>query len=155
MERGSLITIGWREWIGLPDLSLRPIKAKIDTGARSSCLHAFDIESFMRDGRQWVRFDIHPIQRNDRLVERCEAIVFDRRCIRSSNGLASERFVIQTNLMLAGQLLPIELTLANRDAMGFRMLIGREAMRGRFLVDPGRSYFCGRPLKKPRKPKTE
>jgi hypothetical protein len=144
----SLITIGWREWVGLPDLSIRSIKAKIDTGARSSCLHAFDIEPFIRDDCQWVRFDVHPIQRNDRLVKRCEAAVFDRRHVRSSNGLTSERFVIQTTLMLVGQRVPIELTLANRDAMGFRMLIGREAMRGRFLVDSGRSFFGGRPVRK-------
>lgn len=144
----SLITIGWREWVGLPDLSIRSIKAKIDTGARSSCLHAFDIEPFIRDGCQWVRFDVHPIQRNDRFVKRCEAAVFDRRHVRSSNGLTSERFVIQTTLMLVGQRVPIELTLANRDAMGFRMLIGREAMRGRFLVDSGRSFFGGRPVRK-------
>jgi hypothetical protein len=144
----ALVNIGWREWVGLPDLSIRSIKAKIDTGARSSCLHAFDIEPFVRDGQQWVRFDVHPIQRNDRLVKRCEAVVFDRRHVRSSNGLTSERFVIQTTLMVVGQPVPIELTLANRDAMGFRMLIGREAMRGRFLVDSGRSYFGGRPVRK-------
>lgn len=148
MGLDSLTTIGWREWVGLPDLSIRSIKAKIDTGARSSCLHAFDIEPFLLDGTPWVRFDVHPMQRNDRLVKRCQARVVDRRHVRSSNGLTSERFVIQTTLRLFEQAVPIELTLANRDAMGFRMLIGREALRGRFLVDSGRSYFGGRPVRK-------
>lgn len=139
--------VGWREWVGLHDLAIRSIKAKIDSGARSSCLHAFDIEPFERAGELWVRFEVHPIQRNDRLIKSCEARVFDRRRVRSSNGVASERFVIVTTLDLIGQRLPIELTLANRDAMGFRMLIGREAIRGRFLIDSGRSYLGGRPRK--------
>jgi len=148
VDDASLIRIGWREWVGLPDLSIRLIKAKIDTGARSSCLHAFDIEPFTRGGEPWVRFDVHPIQRNDHLVKRCEAVVFDRRHVRSSNGVASERFVIQTTLVVVGQRVPIELTLANRDAMGFRMLIGREAIRSRFLIDSGGSYVGGRPIRK-------
>lgn len=147
--------VGWREWVGLHDLAIRSVKAKIDSGARSSCLHAFDIEPFERAGEPWVRFEVHPIQRNDRLVKSCEARVFDRRRVRSSNGVASERFVILTTLDLIGHRLPIELTLANRDAMGFRMLIGREAIRGRFLIDSGRSYLGGRPRKSRRGQRTE
>jgi hypothetical protein len=146
----SLPRIGWREWVGLPELGIRSIKAKIDTGARSSCLHAFDIEPFTRDNRLWVRFTVHPIQANDDFIKQCEAAVLDRRQVRSSNGVASERFVILTTLEMIGQTLPIELTLANRDAMGFRMLIGREAIRGRFLIDSGGSYF-GRRAKGKRK----
>jgi hypothetical protein len=148
LEGDSLSVIGWREWVGLPDLAIRSIKAKIDSGARSSCLHAFDIQPFVRGGKEWVRFDVHPIQRNDRLIKRCEAPVFDRRHVRSSNGVASERFVILATLNVVGRSVPIELTLANRDAMGFRMLIGREAIRGRFLIDAGSSYFGGRPARK-------
>lgn len=145
----TLKTVGWRQWVGLPDLGIRTLKAKVDTGARSSCLHAFDIEPFQRDQQWWVRFSVHPAQRNDRLVRHCQALVLDRRHVRSSNGQTEHRFVIQTQLSMVGQLLPIELSLANRDQMGFRMLIGREALRGRFLVDAGRSYLgSGRPKRK-------
>ncbi len=148
MNEQTLQTVGWREWVGLPDLAIRTLKAKIDTGARSSCLHAFDIEPFQQNQQEWVRFRVHPTQHSDRAVRQCQALVLDRRHIRSSNGHTSERFVILTTLNLVGESLPIELTLANRDAMGFRMLIGREALRGRFLVDSGRSYFGGRPKRK-------
>jgi hypothetical protein len=147
-DDSSLPRIGWREWVGLPGLGIRSIKAKIDSGARSSCLHAFDIEPFGRDGQPWVRFTVHPIQANDDFVKQCEAAVLDRRLVRSSNGVATERFVVLTTLEMVGQQLPIELTLANRDAMGFRMLIGREAIRGRFLIDSGGSYFGPRPNRK-------
>lgn len=151
MRSEALPKIGWREWVGLPELGIRTIKAKIDSGARSSSLHAFDIEPFTRDGKPWVRFTVHPIQGNDDFVKHCEAAVLDRRQVRSSNGVASERVVILTTLEMIGQRLPIELTLANRDAMGFRMLIGREAIRGRFLIDSGGSYFGPRPLRKSRR----
>jgi len=145
VKREGMPKIGWREWVGLPDLGIRWVKAKIDSGARSSCLHAFEIHPFERDGGAWVRFDVHPIQRNDTLIRTCEAKVLDRRAVRSSNGLVSERFVILTELEWHRHRSPIELTLANRDAMGFRMLIGREAIRNRFLIDAGRSFLGGRP----------
>lgn len=151
MRSEALPKIGWREWVSLPELGIRTIKAKIDSGARSSSLHAFDIEPFTRDGKPWVRFTVHPIQGNDDFVKHCEAAVLDRRQVRSSNGVASERVVILTALEMIGQRLPIELTLANRDAMGFRMLIGREAIRGRFLIDSGGSYFGPRPLRRSRR----
>lgn len=151
MRSEALPKIGWREWVSLPELGIRTIKAKIDSGARSSCLHAFDIEPFTRDEQPWVRFTVHPIQGNDDFVKHCEAAVLDRRQVRSSNGVASERVVILTALEMIGQRLPIELTLANRDAMGFRMLIGREAIRGRFLIDSGGSYFGPRPLRRSRR----
>ncbi len=139
---------GWREWVGLPELSIRSIKAKFDSGARSSCLHAFDTELIEREGAEWVRFAVHPIQRNDEKVIWCEAPVFDRRSVRSSNGEVSQRILIRTELSIFGSVWPIDVTLHNRDAMGFRMLIGREAVRGRFVIDPGGSYYAGRPKRK-------
>jgi hypothetical protein len=146
-ERKCLI-VGWREFLSLPDMGIRSIKAKVDTGARSSSLHAYDIEEFEHMGQKWVRFNVHPIQHNDRKVVAVEAPVRDVRSVRCSSGEVSERYVVVTQLKLMGQIWPIELTLANRDQMGFRMLLGREAIRGRMLVDPGRSYFGGIPKKR-------
>jgi hypothetical protein len=140
--------IGWREWVGLSDLSIKRIKAKVDTGARSSSLHAYDLEDFERDGQEFVRFKVHPVQRNSKKVIEAEAKVLEYRSVRSSSGKASLRPVIVTNLTMLGQTWPIELTLANRDDMGFRMLLGREAFRGRFLVDAGQSYYGGKPKRK-------
>ena len=150
-----LVIIGWREWVALPDLGIQHIKAKIDTGARSSSLHAFEIEAFVRDGKSMVRFDVHPVQRRDDISVRCEAEVFDVRRVRSSSGEVSKRFVIQTAVEWMGERWQVELTLADRSEMGFRMLIGREAVRSRMLVDPGRSYFGGRPHRKHRRPKRQ
>jgi hypothetical protein len=138
------VVIGWREWVALPDLGIAAIKAKIDTGARSSSLHAVDVELFRRRRVQWVRFRVHPLQRNTRRTVSAEARVLDHRHIRSSSGHADQRPVIVTELELLGVRWPIELTLANRDSMGFRMLLGREALRGRALVDPSRSFLTGR-----------
>lgn len=133
--------IGWREWIALPELGIAAIKPKIDTGARSSSLHAFNIESFDRGGKPWVRFEVHPLQRNSDVAVRAEAAVLEFRHIRSSSGHQTLRPVIWTTIRLAGQKWAVELTLAARDEMGFRMLLGREALRRRFVVDPGRSYL--------------
>lgn len=142
--------IGWREWVGLPDLLVGRIKAKVDSGARSSSLHAFDIEHFERDGKPWVKFKIHPLQHSDRLTIEAEAPVTDSRMVRSSNGKAQERTVITTRLKLLGEEWPVELTLADRNKMSFRMLLGREAFRRRFLVDAGDSYLGGKPKRKKR-----
>jgi hypothetical protein len=150
----ALVVSGWREWVGLPELSIRSIKAKIDSGARSSCLHAFDMETLDRDGTPWVRFAVHPIQRNDTKIVWCEAPIHDRRLVRSSNGEVSERVVIRTDLRIFGLTWPIDVTLNNRDAMGFRMLIGREAVRGRFLIDSSSSYLAGRPKRHRKKHKS-
>jgi hypothetical protein len=139
--------IGWREWIGLPQLGEAAIKAKIDTGARSSSLHAYGVETFRRRGVLWVRFQIHPRQRSLEPSIPCEARVLEFRAVRSSSGHLSQRPVIVTDIELHGRRWPIELTLANRDEMGFRMLLGREALRGRLVVDPARSYLAGRPDK--------
>lgn len=141
----KLPIIGWREWVGLPDLGIRSIKAKVDTGARSSSLHAFDAELFRNGGEEWVRFKVHPIQRRDSTVIQLESKVLDTRSVRSSSGTAEVRPVIMTPVTLLGVTWPVELTLANRDQMGFRMLLGRQAVRRRFLVDAGNSYFGGKP----------
>jgi len=140
--------IGWREWVALPDLGVTRIKAKIDTGARSSALHAFDLEHFRRRGHDMVRFAVHTLQRSSKRVIVAEAEMMDERIVRSSNGVNALRPVILTRVELLGESWPIELTLASRDEMGFRMLLGRQAVRGRFLIDPGRSYLAGRPPKK-------
>jgi hypothetical protein len=145
---GSKPIIGWREWVALPELGIGRIKAKIDTGARSSSLHAFDVEHFQRRGRRYVRFKIHPIQRSSAGIVEVEAPILEFRNVRSSSGKATNRPVIITTLEVLGMSWPIELTLANRDEMGFRMLLGREAIRGRMLVDPGRSYYAGRPKRR-------
>ncbi len=137
----DLSKIGWREWISLPDLSLTGIKVKIDTGARSSALHAFDIEFFKHNNLDFVRFKVHPYQFNDTDTVTAEAELLDIRNVRNSGGQSQSRPVIKTNVMLGEQLWPIELTLTNRDVMGFRMLLGRQAVRRRFLVDSGRSYL--------------
>ncbi len=147
----TLPIIGWREWLSLPELGIKFIKAKIDTGARSSSLHAFDTEFYERDGEQWVRFKVNPVQRSESRVVEASARVFDSRSIRSSSGEAQVRPVIVTPVQLFGERFDIELTLADRNQMGFRMLLGREAFRRRFLIDPGQSYLGGVPKK--RKPK--
>jgi hypothetical protein len=136
-----LPAIGWREYLNLPDLGISRIKAKIDTGARSSALHAFEIEYFERDAIAMARFKVHPYQRDSQTTVLAEAALIDRREIRNSGGHAQLRPVIQTWIKLGPQAWPIELTLTNRDVMGFRMLLGREAVRRRFLVDPGKSYL--------------
>ncbi|HEV7281175.1 MAG TPA: ATP-dependent zinc protease [Pirellulaceae bacterium] len=140
--------IGWREWVSLSDLGVAWIKAKVDTGARSSSIHAVDLELDARNGAEIVRFRIFPNQRNELDSVLCEAPVKEFREIRSSNGHLSRRPVIVTSLTINGQTYPVELTLADRSHMGFRMLLGREAFRRRFCIDPGRSYRGGKPSSK-------
>ncbi len=144
----NLPIMGWREWLKLPEIGISRIKAKIDTGARSSSLHAYDIKIMDLDGEKFVRFKVHPVQRRISKVVEAEAKVLDFRNIRSSSGHLDERPVILTIVRMLGQSWPIELTLTDRADMGFRMLLGREAYRGRFLVDPGNSYYGGKPVKK-------
>lgn len=140
--------IGWREWIALPDLGVDAIKVKVDTGARSSSLHAVKQRIFERDGEKWVRFQINPVQHTmDRKVM-AEARVMEFRSVRSSSGEEQMRPVIKTRIKMLGRTWPIEVTLSNRDAMGFRMLLGRQAFRNKFHVDAGRSYYGGKPKKK-------
>lgn len=142
---------GWREWVQLPDIGIPWIKAKLDTGARTSSIHAFDIAAFDRDGDDWVRFTVRPWQESadDQVVVECP--VRDRRRVRSSSGHVQTRFVVEVTLVLVGREVPVEVTLTNRDAMGFRMLIGREALRQGFLVDSGRSFVGGRAPKASRR----
>ena len=146
MSARQLQTIGWREWVALPSLGVTAVKAKVDTGALSSALHAYDIELFACDGRTMVRFKLHPFQRNHRHAVSASAPLVDHRWIRSSSGHRALRPAIVTAVELGGLWWETELTLTNRDPMGFRMLLGRRSLRRRFLVDPGRSYVCGREL---------
>ena len=149
----DLPVIGWREWVKLPDLGVARVKVKVDTGARSSALHVFDLCEFSKGGKKWVRFKMHPEQRSQKNIIEAEAEVLDFRYIKSSSGKATNRPVIITNVELLGLVWPVELTLANRDEMGFRMLLGRQAARQQFLVDPGGSYYGGKPKRKKKKRK--
>ena len=133
--------------MGLPDLGVEHVKAKLDTGARTSALHAFDLHEFERDGATWVRFSIHPWQKTADDARTVELPVHDRRPVRSSTGHVQQRYVVRMRLELLGRPVTAEVTLTRRDAMGFRLLIGREALRQGFLVDSGRSYLGGRPPK--------
>lgn len=137
--------VGWREWVSLPDLGVSWIKAKIDTGARTSAVHAFDAEEFERDGATWIAYSIHPWQRRDDDAVRCESLVLDRRVVRSSSGQAEERPVVRTEITIAGRRVGAELTLSQRDEMGFRMLVGRTTLAQGFLVDVATSYAGKRP----------
>jgi len=136
--------LGWREWVDLPDLGLTNVKAKIDTGARTSALHAFEVRTFEEQGRHRVEFKMHPNQRDRRTVVVCTADIKDERDVRDSGGHSERRWVIETSLRIGADTWPIELTLTARDDMLFRMLLGRTAMRGRAIVDPSRSYLTGK-----------
>ncbi|QKS13402.1 ATP-dependent zinc protease [Curtobacterium sp. Csp1] len=147
MARNPTIA-GWREWAALPALELPWIKVKLDTGARSSALHAFDLEELAGDR---VRFSVHPWQDSDADAVTYECAVHDRRIVRSSTGHTQERIVVLTPIALAGVTVDAEVTLSNRDQMGFRMLVGRQALRQAFLVDPARSFTAGRAPKEIRR----
>ena len=144
-EVGEPALIGWREWVAFPDWGVDAMKAKIDTGARTSALHAYDVEEFEIDGRRWVRFAVHPWQRNDDDAKVVEAVLVDQRHVTSSSGAKSLRPVVRAVIDLAGSPHEIDVTLTRRDEMGFRMLLGRKAMAGRYLIDPSLSYVTGRP----------
>ncbi len=137
----SKLVSGWREWAQLPELGVEQIKAKVDTGAKTSSIHAFDLVTFTHQGMDYVQFDVHPFQENDLITHRCKAPLIDHRWITSSTGHRQRRFIISTILKIGEFSYPIELSLANRDEMGFRMLIGRNALKGQILVDPSHSFL--------------
>lgn len=147
--------LGWREWVDFPDLGISKIKAKIDTGARTSCLHAFFVEPFERDNEQWVRFDIHPNQNDTDDAIRCEAPVREKRVVRDSGGHEELRYVIETTIAVGESSSKAEVTLTDRDSMKFRVLLGRTTIRGKYLVDSSRSFICGRKKRKKKPSLTE
>lgn len=147
MSDKQLLTVGWREWVSLPALGIPVIKAKVDTGARTSALHAFEVKPFNENGVERVEFKIHPIQKDNDTVIVCTADILDERTVRDSGGHKEQRWVIETPLKFGPHTWPIEMTLTARDDMLFRMLLGRTAIKGRAQVNPARSYLIGKKRK--------
>jgi len=143
MNKEKKIIIGSQEWCGFPSLGIPAIKARVDSGAKTSSLHAFNINKFKRRSESWVSFEVHPLQNDRRTVIRCETPIIDQRNVKSSSGISEKRFVISANLKVGDEFWDIELTLSNRDSMGYRMLLGREAMKNKVLVDPSISFCLG------------
>jgi hypothetical protein len=135
--------IGFREWVSLSELRLHAIKAKVDTGAKTSSLHAYDIRLVKREGVTFVKFKVHPLQRDSSVVTICSSPLVDRRIVTDSGGHKEERYVIETTIQMGSRVAKIELTLTNRESMKYRMLIGREALRN-FYIDAGESYLLGK-----------
>ena len=138
------MTLGWREWVSLPELGVDHVKAKVDTGARTSAIHAFEVEAYEKAGAPWVRFLMHPMQRDNDTVNECHAPILDERDVRDSGGHQEMRWVIRSDIVIGPNRWPAELTLTSRDDMLFRMLLGRTAMSGMAVVDPARSYLVGK-----------
>ncbi len=143
MQDQQKIIVGSEEWCSFPSLGIPAIKARVDSGAKTSSLHAFNIATFTRNNEAWVGFDVHPIQNNRKVNVRCECPVVDRRYVKSSSGTKEKRYVINVPLQLGGEIWDVEVTLTNRDAMGYRMLLGRQAMSGKILVDPASNFSLG------------
>jgi hypothetical protein len=144
LETEQPLMLGWREWLALPDLAVPSIKAKVDTGARTSTLHTFYVDPFKSGGKPYARFGIHPLRERTDIAIHAQAPLIDCRQVTDSGGHRERRFVILTQVAMGGHAWPIELTLTNRETMLFRMLLGRTAMAGRALVDPDRSFLLGR-----------
>ena len=144
MSGKNKMVIGWREWVALPQIGIDQIKVKVDTGARTSALHAFYVEKIEHHGRNQVMFRVHPTQKRTDIVVECLADIFDERNVSDSGGHRENRIVIKTPIVLGEDTWPIELTLTARDTMQFRMLLGRTAIRGKYIVDPARSYLLGK-----------
>ena len=138
------LTLGWREWLALPALGIGAIRAKLDTGARSSSLSVVSAETFDRDGRLHVRFRVRPKRRSERVFT-CEAPVVDRRPVTDSGGHTGERWFIRTEVMLASERFEADINLTDRRAMLFPLLLGRSALGGRFRIDSALSYTRARP----------
>jgi len=137
--------VGWREWVLLPEMSPVPMKAKIDTGARTSALHAFGLSVSMRNGEPWAQFEVHPMQRSRARASQVVTPIVGYKKVRSSTGHSEERPVVRSVIMIGNRKFAINLTLTSRDEMGFRMLLGRSAIRRRFWVDASRSYLHAAP----------
>ncbi len=144
----ELVALGWREWVELPHLGLKHVKAKVDTGARTSSLHAFEVRDFEDDGIHRVEFKMHPNQHDKDSVVVCVANIIDQREVRDSGGHRESRWVIETPIRIGPHTWNVELNLTSRDDMLFRMLLGRTALRGRAIVDPARSFLVGKRRKK-------
>lgn len=149
MDNKTGIRIGWREWVSLPDLNIPAIKAKIDTGARTSALHTFHLETFKDGMTEFIKFKIHPLQRKTEIELECTAPILDKRVVKDSGGHAEERYVISTPIILGELVIPAEITLTNREDMKFRMLLGRTALTQADIdIDPDSSYLLGKKLRK-------
>jgi len=147
LNLASIKPVGWREWISIPEWGIDFIKAKVDTGARTSSIHVEDIEKFTKDGKSWVRFKVFPYQKDKKHFITTEAPLIDRRQVRSSSGHQEHRPVVLVQLVCNGIKITSEVTLSNRDQMGFRMLLGRQALKGTFAVISDQSYLGGKPPK--------
>ena len=137
-------TIGNQEWCAFPELGILAIKARVDSGAKTSSIHAFNITTYLREDVQWVKFEVHPVQRNDQISIQCECPIIDQRDVKSTSGTSETRYVISTPISLGEEVWDIQLTLSDRDAMGYRMLLGREAMNGRLVIDPSMKCVLGK-----------
>lgn len=140
MDIRKLMIVGNAEWCALPELKVPAIRARIDSGAKTSSIHAVNIQEFYKGRQQWVRFEIHPLRIHTNVFVVCEAPVYDFRMVKSSTGEAQPRYVIQTTIEMGGEKWTIQTTLANRRSMGFQMLLGREAMTNRILINPSEDF---------------
>jgi hypothetical protein len=145
VTKAQPMEIGWREWVALPEFGVGRIKAKIDTGAKTSAIHAYRIQELEQDGASYAEFYLHPMQNRNKPEIFCIAPIVDKRLIKSSNGVAQERLIVRTTLEMGERSWEIDLSLTNRDDMGFRLLIGRDALRKNIVIRPGRSFLTGKP----------